>query len=86
MALGKIKDSRAIDPLIQALKDAFVSDMAINALAEINDTRTIDALIQSLSDDDSNERAKAAWALGKIIQAKIKMVNSDGIAVFVSCS
>jgi HEAT repeat protein len=54
-ALGEIKDTRAVGPLIQALKDndSFVRMSAAGALGDINDTRAVEPLIHALTDDNS---------------------------------
>ncbi|HDZ76666.1 MAG TPA: HEAT repeat domain-containing protein, partial [Candidatus Omnitrophica bacterium] len=53
-ALGKIGDSRAVEPLIEALKDEyrFVRDSAIQALGKIGDSRAVEPLIEALEDED----------------------------------
>jgi hypothetical protein len=69
IALGQINDTRAVEPLIQALKDndSNVRYGAAIALGQINDTRAVEPLIQALKDNDSNVRYGAATALGQII-------------------
>jgi len=67
-ALGRIGDSRAVEPLIAALKDEDVNVRwpAARALGEIKDTRAIKPLIAALKDWHSNVRKAAAKALVKI--------------------
>lgn len=70
-ALGEIKDARALDPLIAALKkdeDTIVRLAAARALGEITDARAVDPLIAVLKDKDENSvvRLAAAGALGEI--------------------
>jgi len=64
-ALGAIKDTRAIEPLIQVLKDnnGSVRANAAVALGKINDTRAAGPLIQALKASDSHVRRGATWAL-----------------------
>jgi HEAT repeat protein len=66
--LGEVKDSRAVGPLIDALKDGgpSVRNKAAEALGEIKDTRAIEPLIGALNDKESQVREKAAEALKKI--------------------
>ncbi|MCG3147915.1 MAG: hypothetical protein PCFJNLEI_01356 [Verrucomicrobiae bacterium] len=65
-ALGKLKDPRAIGPLINCLKynDKALRDAASRALTEINDPRAVDPLIACLKDKNEYVRAEAAWVLG----------------------
>jgi HEAT repeat protein len=65
-ALGKIKDARSVDLLIQALRDddwniRFGAKMA---LVEIGKP-SVSSLIEALKENDSRVRANAAEALGK---------------------
>jgi HEAT repeat protein len=65
--LGRIGDTRAVEPLIAALKDEDddVRGSAAGALGMIGDTRAVEILIESLNNDDSINN-NAAWALGKL--------------------
>ena len=69
-ALGKIGDARAVDLLIEKLKDKklLVRWKAAEALGEIKDHRAVEPLIQVLNDKDEDwsARKSAAEALGKI--------------------
>jgi len=67
-ALGRIGDSRAVEPLIAALKDEDVNVRwpAARALGEIKDTRAIKPLIAALKDAEWIVREAAAEALIKI--------------------
>lgn len=66
-ALGKIGDSRAVAPLIDALGDQDgVQEVAALALGEIGDKRAVDALINTLGDGNWEVRSSEAKALGKI--------------------
>ncbi len=68
--LGEIKDSRAVEPLIAALKDRRVQEAAIVALGKIGDARALEPLIAALKDIYSDVRWWAAYALGKIGDAR----------------
>ncbi|NIO20797.1 MAG: hypothetical protein GTN76_08680 [Candidatus Aenigmarchaeota archaeon] len=63
-----IKDPRAVEPLIAALKDenSFVRFSVVEALGLIKDPRTVEPLIAALKDEHSFVRFRAAWALGEI--------------------
>jgi HEAT repeat protein len=63
-ALGKIGDSRAVEPLIEALKD-IVEFIAIESLRKIGEP-AIDPLIKALKNKDTLIRSGAARALGEI--------------------
>jgi hypothetical protein len=67
-ALGNINDTRAVEPLILALKDnnSGVRIGAAWALGNINDTRAVEPLILALKDNNSSVRSIAAMALGNI--------------------
>lgn len=67
LALGNIGDERAVEPLIQALKDknAGVRRVVADALGKIKDERVLEPLIQALEDRDNDVRNRAAKALGK---------------------
>ena len=68
-ALGMIGDARAVEPLIQALKDDISSDVreeAAEALGMIGDARAVEPLTQALKDRDSDVREEAALALARI--------------------
>ncbi len=62
--LGKIGDSRAVEPLIEALKD-IVREIAIESLRKIGEP-AVESLIKALKDKDTLIRSGAAKALGKI--------------------
>ena len=68
-ALGKIKDPRAVEPLIATLrrdKDSLVRRDAARALGRIKDPRAVEPLIYALKDKKESVRLFAAKALGKI--------------------
>jgi HEAT repeat protein len=54
-ALGKIGDTRAVEPLIAALKtrDSDVRQAAAEALGKIGDARAVEPLIAALKDEDA---------------------------------
>jgi HEAT repeat protein/beta-lactamase regulating signal transducer with metallopeptidase domain len=68
--LGKLRDPRAVQALIQALRqdpDPKVRAMAAWALGEIEDPSAVPALSTALREDDDQEvRVQAAQALGNI--------------------
>ncbi len=67
-ALGQLKAEKAVEPLIQALKDShvYVRHGAAWALGEIKSVKAVGALTEALKDADETTRAKAAEALAKI--------------------
>lgn len=67
-ALGKIGDERAVEPLINALKnkDGDVRRESAEALGKIGDERAVEPLIQALVDGTSNVSKEAAEALGNL--------------------
>jgi HEAT repeat protein len=69
-ALGSLEDPRAVDALLEALRndtDAGVRKMAAWALGEIESTRAVAGLSRAVREDRSTDvRAMAAWALGEI--------------------
>ena len=67
IALGEIRNIRAVEPLIDALKDTeIVRWEAVWALGEIGDKRAVGPLINLLKDSDTNVRWDAAESLRKI--------------------
>jgi len=71
-ALGSMGDVRAVQPLINALKDndRRVRSSAAYALGNIGDIRAEQPLIDALKDNDKWLRESAASALGRIGDAK----------------
>ncbi|MFC1742790.1 sodium-dependent transporter [Candidatus Riflebacteria bacterium] len=71
-ALGNIKDSRAVKPLIQAMKskDEKVRKVSEEALCKIINTATVAHLLTALKDNDRNVRYVAARILGEIKDAR----------------
>ena len=74
-ALGKIGDSRAVEPLIEVLVEediglvAEAAAAAADALGKIGDSRAVEPLIGVL-DIDRDVSEAAAWALGEIGDAR----------------
>ncbi|MFB0560775.1 MAG: HEAT repeat domain-containing protein [Candidatus Lokiarchaeia archaeon] len=66
--LGDLKDKRAVEPLIQTLKndEEDIRAEAAKALGSIKDLRAVPPLIQALKDENWEVREDVAWALGKI--------------------
>jgi HEAT repeat protein len=63
--LAEMGDTRAVEPLIEALKyhNPEVRCLAAKVLGRINGVRAIWALISALKDEDKEVRMRAAWAL-----------------------
>jgi HEAT repeat protein len=70
MALGKVGDASAVEPLIQALDDVTLPGTirlaAVISLGEIGDVSAVKSLIQALDDADEGVRVIGAISLGKI--------------------
>ena len=66
--IGEIEDPKAVEPLIDALKDGNrdVQQAAAEALGEIGDPKAVEPLIEALKDGDEEIRRIAAKALGEI--------------------
>ncbi len=71
-ALGNIGDGRAVEPLIAALEDNYMSGSYVaEALGQLGDARAVEPLIKALKKDDAPSRQRyAAEALGKIGDAR----------------
>jgi HEAT repeat protein len=65
-ALGKIKDARAVPPLIEALRVKDLQWNAAYALGEIKDPRAVEPLIAALQNKDAEFREEVALVLGEI--------------------
>ena len=67
-ALGEMRDARAVELLIHALKDEspYVRFITANALGEMGDPRAVKPLIEALKDKDGKVREFASKALAKI--------------------
>ena len=68
MSLGNRNDTRAVEPLVQALGDEYnyVRSGAAEALGKLNDTRAIGPLLSVSIDDDAGVRKAAKDALIKL--------------------
>ena len=66
--LGVLNDSRAVEPLIAALKDsnADIRVIAASALSRLKDRRAVEPLMATLKDSDARVRLVAAGALGDL--------------------
>lgn len=66
--LARIKDTRALEPLMQALlhPDARVRAQAAAALGELRDPAAVEALIHATRDPDHRVRAQAGSALDRL--------------------
>lgn len=73
LALGQIGDERAVEPLIDALKegDRLMRRTAALALGEIGDERAVETLTDALKDSDKEARQAGAEALGKIGDSRV---------------
>jgi len=73
LALGKIGDARAVEPLIEMLnkdEDWYVRSCVAEALGDIGDARAVEVLTEALSDEDFSVQTAAQEALGKIERHK----------------
>jgi HEAT repeat protein len=63
--LGRIKDARAMDSLVEALahRDAQVRAESAAALGELRDPAAVHPLLRATRDPDHTVRARAGWAL-----------------------
>ncbi len=77
LSLGFIKDSRALEPLVEALKGEVREDrerpvwlpiFAARALAMLGDYRAVDPLIEAMQHEDPPVRAAAAGALSMLLE------------------
>jgi HEAT repeat protein len=71
MVLGEVRDSRAVKPLIEAIKDEenFVMSSAAS-LIQIGDPTSVEPLIELLSSQSEQVRLYAAYALGGLNDAR----------------
>jgi len=67
-ALGRSRDSKAVEPLIAVLGDenSFMSQRSAESLGKLGDGRAVDPVIHRLRDTNPDVRASAATALGEI--------------------
>lgn len=66
--LGRIRDTRALEPLMEALRhrDARVRAESATALGELRDPAAVEALIHATRDSDHHVRARAGSALDQL--------------------
>ena len=66
--LGRIKDTRALDPLVEALehRDPRVRAASAAALGELRDPAAVEPLLRATRDSEHSVRAQAGWALDRI--------------------
>jgi HEAT repeat protein len=66
--LGRIKDSRALEPLLKGLGhgEAHVRAASAAALGELRDPAAVELLMRATRDSDHEVRAQAGWALDHI--------------------
>ena len=66
--LAQIKDTRALEPLMEGLlhHDARVRAESATALGELRDPAAVDALIHATRDPEHQVRAQAGWALDRL--------------------
>src|SRR5918992_1504564 len=66
--LAQIKDTRALEPLMEGLlhRDARVRAESAGALGELRDPAAVEALIHASRDPEHRVRAQAGWALDRL--------------------
>jgi HEAT repeat protein len=79
LAMGKIRDERVLDPLIQQLRNDEFKDYATDALVELGQP-AVEKLLVAMKDKDELVRNHAIIALGRIrdtsaVDALIEMLN-----------
>ena len=79
-ALGNIADPRAVEPLINTLKDEdlYVRKAAAQALGNTADPRAVEPLINTLKDEDLSVREAAADALIMLGEPAVKALGNIG--------
>jgi HEAT repeat protein len=75
-ALGEIGDARAVDSLIESLKDRVIRRRVAEALGKIGDARAVEALIEALKDWDEDVRKNSIGALVKIAKKDLGVVDN----------
>ena len=70
VALGEINNTKAVEPLIKALRDPYpeVREAAALALGQLGDPRAADALNEALQDADQRVQKAAERALQEITE------------------
>jgi hypothetical protein len=76
VALGNMKDARAVDVLLELLDDEEVAVNAIMALGKLKDPRTLSRISPFLEDPRTWVRQEAKKAIGKIERAQQKRKHS----------
>ncbi|HSD46216.1 MAG TPA: HEAT repeat domain-containing protein [Pyrinomonadaceae bacterium] len=71
VALGRIGDSTATSPLVNALSDESLAIDAANALAHIGDPQAVDGLLTLIGNDDASTRQAAVSAVNALIPASM---------------
>jgi len=74
IGLGKFNDSRAVEPLIEALdeeEDTWVRQWIALSLGQLKDPRAIEPLIDALDDNSSSVRRNSSQALSNITGKKL---------------
>ncbi len=96
--LGRIRDPRAVEPLMKKLRYAFaftrdgiVLYWTMWSLGEIGDAKAVPLLIEILKDNDQKNRKSAADALGKIGDGKAatflaEMLGDESDGVRCACA
>jgi len=81
--LGRLKDPRAVDALMQIYEvdDEKNRAWAIEALGEIGDPRAVPTVVKALSDYHGVTRGKAAWALWQLKKAECAGPVQQALAV-----
>jgi HEAT repeat protein len=66
--LGRVKDSRALEPLLNGLehREARVRAASAAALGELRDPAAVEPLMRATRDSNHEVRAQAGWALDRI--------------------
>ena len=79
-ALGELRDSRAVEPLIECLEDdeSCVRRTAAEAIGKCGDGRGVEPLIRSLYDEDWNTRIEAMTALGLLGDGELLIPSGKG--------
>lgn len=72
IALGNLRDERAMKPLLLCLKDkdAGVRKVSVSALRYFNNDRFLEPIIMALEDDDRGVRREAAATLGYLLKVE----------------
>jgi HEAT repeat protein len=88
--LGRIKDTRAMKPLVEALghRDPRVRAESASALGELRDPAAVEPLLHATRDPEHLVRAQAGWALDRIgtvavvfgVSALVRPMIADAIA------